>query len=105
MTDKDIEITEYFECECYSNNHLMAVKYYKESLSDEQKEKWPEQELWEWISFHVQMSHYLPWYKRIWYGLKFMIGLQDHGCSWSETLIENIEDKERMISLLKKFKA
>ena len=99
MTDKDIEITEYFECECYSNNHLMAVKYYKESLSDEQ------QELWEWISFHVQMSHYPPWYKRIWYGLKFMIGLQDHGCSWSETLIEKKDDAERMISLLKKFRA
>jgi hypothetical protein len=34
-----------------------------------------------------------------------MIGLQDHGCSWSETLIEKKEDAERMISLLKKFKA
>ncbi len=104
MNDKDIEITEYFECDCYSNNHLMSVKYYKEGLSDEQKEKWPEQELWEWISFNVQMSPYLPWYKRIWYGLKFMIGLQDHGCSWSETLIEKKEDAGRMISLLKKFK-
>jgi hypothetical protein len=88
--------TEMFECVCHSFDHNMRM-----TLDlDEQEEKGRRLPT---IFIDVGMSQYLPWYKRVWVGLKYMIGYAStqYG-SWE--INYNNGDVDRMITMGEKLK-
>ena len=67
--EDDLKKIELFECACYLPNHMFYVSKY-----DDEDE----------FYFHVQLNNWLPWYKRIYYAVKYIFG---GDCGWDETIL------------------
>jgi len=80
---------EYYTCLCSSPNHTLRFVLDKD----------PE---FPTIYTEIMMSHYQPWYKRIWISIKYIFGMDtvDHYGAWE---IKH-EDVDRMIALLTELK-
>lgn len=75
---------EYFTC-CGSPEHILRVQ---KGFDDD----------WN-ICMDIQLSHLLPWYKRVWVGLKFMFGSTDN--QYWDSVMLNTDDVKRLKELLK----
>lgn len=73
---------ELFNCGCNTPEHIFYVSKYKDE---------PE------FFFEVQLNNWLPWYKRIYYAIRYVFG---GDCGWDETILEP-EDTKRLIKFLK----
>jgi len=85
--------TEYFECTCGAPDHTLRF-----ILDLEEDQDIPVPTLYT----EVMLSHYQPWYNRIWIGIKYMFGYDkpDHFGCWELHQV----DADRMISMLSKLK-
>lgn len=81
--------THYFECTCGAPDHTLRFIL---DTDDELPTIYTE----------VMMSHYLPWYKRVWVGIKYMFGMDkvDHFGGWEL----HHDDADRLIAMLEEFK-
>ena len=85
--------TEYFSCTCGAPDHTLRF-----ILDLEENEDIPVPTFYT----EVMMSHYQPWYKRIWIGFKYVFGYSkpDHYGCWEI----HHDDVDRMITMLTKLK-
>ena len=81
--------TKYYECQCGSPSHTLRFVL---DLDPEFPTLYTE----------LMMSHYLPWYKRIWVAIKYIFRYDttDHYGSWEL----KPEDADDLINLLIKLK-
>ena len=79
--ENDVKKIELFECACYLPNHMFYVSKY-----DDEDE----------FYVHVQLNNWLPWYKRIYYAVKYIFG---GDCGWDETILGE-EGTKRLIKFL-----
>lgn len=80
--------TEFFECGCYSPDHLMKVSGEPD---------------WGHMTFCLQLSHYLPWYRRVWVAFKYAVGWRSaFACDWADCLVE-LEDVPRLKKIVDEF--
>lgn len=78
---------EYFECSCWSPEHLIMV----ETNASESE-----------VIITTQLSHHLPWYKRIIPAIKYVFGM-DYDCAgWGETVL-NYSQAARLHQMLTEF--
>lgn len=63
----------YVECQCGSPDHLVSFARDTEDY---------------WIN--VQMSPFLPWWRRAWRAVLYVLG-RDGGCHWADTLLSEAE--------------
>lgn len=96
MTD-DIHRSEYFACSCHNPECVIAVDLYLSPADD----RFPETRD---LCFHVQLSQWLPWYKRLWHAMRYVWGSQSNKYHWAETYLKK-EDVARLRSLLDQFEA
>ncbi len=54
------------------------------------------------LHLHVQMNHFLPWYKRAWRALMYVFARDAKWIHWSETMIKK-SDAIRMRELLTEY--
>jgi hypothetical protein len=73
----------YLECNCLAPEHLLRFYWWEDEDRDN-----PE---WGYLCVETNLSHYLPWYKRIWHAIKYIFGSP---CGWGETLIYKENAKE-----------
>lgn len=92
---------EFFDCECHSPHHLMRVSIFQwvdepTCVADVD------------LTFDVQAQPYLPWYKRVWVAVRYV--LNGNGSDWySSTLLNQnlprlkavIQDYETRVKDLK----
>lgn len=86
---------EYFTCCCSDFDHTLRFVL---DLDEDSEHPWPT------IYTEIQINHYLPWYKRIWLGIKFIFGVDvrhPYNC-WE--INEKSDDPQRMIEMLEKLK-
>ena len=79
--------TEYFECACYSDEHLIVLHY--DPVEGDM-----------WLDVHLSNDR---WYHRIWQAIKHVFGYKcKYGCF--DTWMLNEEHVDRMIEMLQKKK-
>ena len=64
----------YVECDCRSHDHLL--RFYHERGEDDE------------MGVSIQMSHYLPWWRRAWVALKYLVGA-DARCHYGDALLDH----------------
>ena len=75
----------YVECRCGTIEHTLRF-----ILDKQEKEVYSE----------IQLNHYMPWYKRILPGIKYIFGSKFHGTNWDCWVMDetNIEQFKQMIT-------
>lgn len=101
IAENNIDIDEfpknyYFKCECGSPHHIIVVSHDIFVWRDEPDTV----EVDEDVYIHTGMNHYLPWYKRLIIGLKYILGIDNTHCMYSECYLK-LEDASKMIDVLK----
>ena len=69
----------YIECGCLSKEHLMVAEL--NDFGDKEKPFWD-------LSFHIQMNHWAPWWKRIWYAVKYAFAIAPSNYHWDSVMVE-----------------
>ena len=83
--------SEYFECQCCCNEHVL--KLWLDSEPIDPKDPW---------TGIIYASVFLArdvWYKRLWYGLKYIFGHKSKFGAFDEILLRE-EDYDRLRSML-----
>ncbi len=64
-------------CDCggYSKDHTVEFQY------------WPDKEHGDTFYISSALAHYLPWYKRLAIGLKYILGIDNTHCFYVETTL------------------
>ena len=87
--------TIYIECECGMKDHLAALELSVWDRLDELPECY----------LHLQLKHYLPWYKRFGVALLYILGIsRPNKFHFDCTVISN-SDAKKMIELLQEYSA
>jgi hypothetical protein len=73
-----------FFCECWHPDHNFFVLYDK--VEDE-------------VSVQVKLNHWLPWYKRAWVALKYILGVTTKSGDYDEVLL-SVEDRKKLSDIL-----
>jgi hypothetical protein len=81
---------EYFLCDCGSREHLMVAEIIDWTSPDLPKE-------YE-LMFSLQLNHYLPWYKRVWFGIKYIFGIKLQ--TWYDVVLIQKKDAELLKDLV-----
>lgn len=81
----------YFECDCYSPEHLLQFKLF-DTIGEDHKT----------LSAYVFLNPE-PWYKRIWIAVKYIFGYKCRYGHFDEFIL-NPEDVDKFINLLNKLK-
>jgi hypothetical protein len=76
-----------FECQCYSFHHTIRMM-----LSNEDGT----------VYLDVGLTNYLPWYKRIWVGIKYIFGKNVIDHQYHDSTHLQLEDYEKIRNLLDK---
>lgn len=100
--DDDGEFTrqEFFICECGAWQDHVVVEYDRTNLGLKYENDDPF--FLDTLTFHVQMNHFLPWYKRLMRAALYVFAKDAKWYHWSETMITN-EDAIRMREILSEF--
>jgi len=87
--------THYYECTCGAPDHTLRFILDHGNAEDV---NWPPT-----IYTEVMMSHFRPWYKRVWISIRYVFGMDtvDHFGGWEL----NRDDADRLIKMLEDFKA
>ena len=87
--------TEYYECTCGAPDH--TLRFILDHGNEDKDDTWPPT-----LYTEVMLSHFRPWHKRVWIGIKYMFGMEtpDHYGGWEL----NREDADRLIKMLEDFK-
>ena len=83
MSDKIV----YLECQCHSPEH--SVKFI---LDNEEGE----------IYVYTQLTP-LPWYKRIWHGIRYMFNKSSTWGHWEETILKE-EEISQLLNIFTEYK-
>jgi hypothetical protein len=86
--------SEFFDCECHSQEHVMRVCIYQ--WADE-----PEYVSDVDLTFYVQGSPWTPWYKRIWIAIDYIF--TGNGNEWFGSTIMRDKDLPRLKSIIKDY--
>ena len=83
------ERIEYFGCSCAQFDHLLVVesRKYEDGLSE--------------LAVYKSMSHYLPWYKRLYHAFRYIFGMKPTRYHFEETIILNPVDMKRLYETIK----
>jgi len=88
-----LDDTEYFTCVCGSYDH--TLRFILDLDRDFKDFQLPT------IYAEVGLNHYLPWYKRIGIGLRFIFGLEKWNNSYGSWEINaDSDDPQRLISMI-----
>jgi len=60
-------------CQCSSGNHIITFNYDSEDNE---------------VYCNVYLDHYKPWYKRLWYAIKYIFGWQSNYGAYSEIILK-----------------
>ncbi len=82
----------YFECACGSPEHTIRFILDKGERGD-----------FPLIFCDFYLDQYLPWYKRIWVAIKYVLMFKPHNEHFASWVMKN-EDVERLQKLCKEFK-
>lgn len=77
--------TIYLECGCGGFGHLARIAYFEDDL--------------EYAYLNMQLNHYLPWYKRIWYAINYVIGREVDQCNYVENCM-SVDARKQLIAFL-----
>ena len=80
----------YFECACMSPEHVIAFTL------DEYDENDCE------LYLEVQLINYMPWYKRVWPAIKYLLNIEPNCGRW-DTWLLNPNDANKLKDLLVKY--
>lgn len=86
---------QYFTCACGTMDHTLRFVL---DLDENSEVRVPT------IYVDIRLVHYLPWYRRLWLGIKYIFGtdISDSHDGW---MIHNkCEDVDRMIGMLQQLK-
>lgn len=97
-SDLEFDKVERFECSCGNWQDFIAVTYSRMDWDEDHGES----RLHDSLSFHVQMNHFLPWYKRAWRAILYVFAKDAKWYHWSETLVSH-QDAIRMRDLLNEY--
>lgn len=90
---------EFFVCSCGNWQDMVVVEYdrsdWGEKFDDEHR-------LDDTLYFHVQMNHFLPWYKRAWRAIMYVFARDAKWIHWSESLVTK-DDAIRMREILTEY--
>lgn len=76
--------TEFFECQCCSDEHTLKFTVDEEDGT---------------IYTSVYLNDFYPWYYRIWIAIKYVFGYKSKFGAWDTTLLRT-EDHPKMLELL-----
>jgi hypothetical protein len=94
FTDKDYIHTYYIECECTSFDHLVRLNWFEDHNVT------TIQDIDGWVYLEVKLSHYIPWYKRIWGAVKYVFGKDE--LTYCDTMI-SVNEAKRVVASLNEF--
>lgn len=87
MEDLDFENdAAYITCECRTVDHMLVVMYDSEDDVDD------------YLIF-TQMNHYMGFFRRLYHGVRYIMGLPAKRCHFAETVV-NAEKFERRLARL-----
>lgn len=79
----------YLECSCHTPEHLLKIYVDQWDLLEPS------------LVILSQLNHLMPWYKRVWYGLKYIFNSKGVYGHWEETLLSP-EDGDKLVNFLNK---
>lgn len=80
----------HFVCTCTDLSHNVVISEYL----DDEFAKFDE------LTLSIHMNHYLPWYKRIWYALKYIFRSD---CGTYDSIVINKENRDQIVKILTDF--
>jgi len=100
MKSQMIKSRRYLECDCYSPDHLLVVDILEDDEQPDDSEKY-------YLAEFAFLSNWRnSWYKRIYYAIKYILGLNSYYISDSVCISErNIEQLEELVKVFKKNKS
>lgn len=90
--------SEFFECACHSFDHTLRFVLDLDEQQDEDEIAFPT------LYTEIQLNHYIPWYKRIILGIKYIFGFDIHHAYTCWEINDQSDDPDRMIAMLQKLK-
>ena len=94
MTGKNEDRHEFFDCECHSLDHLMRVSIYQwvDSPTEEHEVD---------LTFYIQASSELPWYRRLSLALKYLF--TGNSNEWYSSTLLRHKDVPRLKAIIKDY--
>ena len=77
--------THYIECDCGGFGHLARISYFEDDK--------------EYAYLNMQLNHYLPWYKRMWYAINYVFGREVDQCNYVENCM-SVDARKQLIAFL-----
>lgn len=94
----EFDKVERFECSCGNWQDFIAVTYSRMDWGPNHGDH----RLTDDLSLHVQMNHFLPWYKRLVRAILYVFAKDAKWSHWSETLISH-KDAIRLKKILEEY--
>jgi len=97
-TPRDFFESFYVPCECYNPEHAMMVSYYDDGIALFTKEDMDDPDKFlplPELTFNLQLSPYLGFFKRIWVAIKYVFGVDYRRGHWNSCMVD--EEHARMI--------
>lgn len=89
VEEKTDEIVEYFECKCYSQEHLLRFEYYIDDLENRQED-----------GIHVSVLLSAPgFWNRLWSAIRFVFGYECRYGHWDGIHLRK-QDGERLRTMI-----
>lgn len=86
----------YFNCQCHSFEHLIRFtldEWHNYSGTATKPE----------LSIAVHLNNWAPWWRRVWLGLKYIVG-HDDGFPHYDEMLFRTEDADRLMAMLIRLK-
>jgi hypothetical protein len=99
--DGEFTRQEFFVCSCGAWQDHIVVEYDRTNLKNFSEEE-GEPFYLDDLSLHVQMNHFLPWYKRLARAVLYVFAKDAKWYHWSETMLTK-EDAARLRDVLTEF--
>lgn len=86
----DVIMNEFFVCQCQHSAHTLRFSLL--ILGSGQPE----------LELDVHMTHYLPWYHRVWEALKYVLGIESGNYHYDGWMLRP-EDADRLSNMLTRY--
>lgn len=92
IEDQERDKNLYLECVCTDPEHVLRF-----TLASADGKDWPPV-----LTAYLHLSPFLPWYKRIWEGIKYVLGIRNQDGHFTGWTMDD-RDIEKLLELLSEY--
>lgn len=86
MGSKPLVVTNHITCDCLAPEHTLHVTMYPDEPNE--------------LVFDICLKHYEAWYKRLWYGIKYICGVGENRDGYFDCTIVSGDELKKLQKLV-----